>query len=288
MTKLLIEPKNIQMIEELIKLNIDGIMIGIDNFCVNTPFSLSIDKLKEIIPNIKKRNIEIFILLNKNIHNKDLENLKKTLLELNNLDIDKIVFYDLSIIELCQKNNITKKLVIYQNHLNASIYSNKFYNELGIEYSILSSEITLDEILEIKNKTNMNLIIPSYGYIPIFYSRRYLVDSYLKYIKKDNKSPYYYLKEENSSQYNIIKEENFGTTIYSNSILNLIKEYTLFNTSNISYVLLKSEFISDLTFYKELNKYIALKEGKTVKFDSYWTGFLYNKTVFKVKNDEKN
>ena len=197
------------------------------------------------------------------------------------------MFYDLSVIELCQKLNIKKELVIYQNHLNASIYSNNFYNNLGINYSVITNEITLDEILEINKNSHMNLIIPSYGYRPIFYSRRNLIDSYFKYINKKQEYKFYYIKEKLKNEYNIIKEEKFGTTIYTSHILNLIKEYKIFCDNNISYILLDAEFIDEKIFLKEVINYIALKEGKNIDYkDNYWTGFLYNKSIYKVKNDE--
>ena len=44
--------------------------------------------------------------------NSDLDNLKEVLFKLNNMDIDKILFYDLSVISLANKLNINKELVI--------------------------------------------------------------------------------------------------------------------------------------------------------------------------------
>ncbi len=287
MTKILIEPKTKDEITALLKLNIDGIILGINNLCVNTAFSLSVNEIKKLVPKIKEKNIEIFILLNKNMHNNDLKNLEKALYELNKININKIMFYDLSVIKLCEKLNIKKELVIYQNHLNASIYSNNFYNSLGIKYSVITSEITLEEILEINKKSSINLIIPSYGYRPIFYSRRNLLNSYFKYINKKQEYKFYYIKEKLKNEYNIIKEEKYGTTIYTNKILNLIKEYKIFCDNNISYIILNGEFIDEKIFINEIINYIALKENKNIEYkDNYWTGFLYNKTVYRVKNDK--
>ena len=59
MTKILIKPKTKEEITKLLKLNIDGIVLGINDLCVNTAFSLSIDELKEMVSKIKEKDIEI-------------------------------------------------------------------------------------------------------------------------------------------------------------------------------------------------------------------------------------
>jgi len=177
--------------------------------------------------------------------------------------------------QLCKDLNIKKELVIHQEHLNASNLTNKFYYNRGISYSYITNDITIDEINEIGKK--YKLMMTCYGYLPIFYSRRYLVSNYLKYLKKDINSDIYYIKH--NDDYYPIKEENNGTCIYTKEPINLINYIELLN---IEYIVLNSFNISNEEFIRVLNDYINNKKNNE---DNY-IGFINEKTIYKVKENE--
>ena len=170
-------------------------------------------------------------------------------------------------------NNIP--LVIYQDHLNLSILSNKFYNDMGINYAYISSDITKEEIRDIKLNTKSKLFITAYGYVPIFYSRRYLLSNYFEYIDKSYKKDVFYLDNEYP-----IKESDFGTIIYSNKIINLINE--LDKLDFIDYIVMDSFNIDRQEFNEMVNKFINKD-----KVEDTYTGFLDKKTIYKVKNSNE-
>ena len=71
-------PDNIEQIKENINL-FDGVILSIDKFSVNARYTVSIDDIDSIIKLIP--NKEIFISLNKNIENNELDELERILLE---------------------------------------------------------------------------------------------------------------------------------------------------------------------------------------------------------------
>ena len=198
------------------------------------------------------------------------------------MNIQGVLFYDLAVLELAKEINFTKNLVVAQNHSNCSIYSNNYFNNLGVKYALLSSEITLEEVYEIKKNTNMDIIIPVYGHIPMAYSNRHLLTSYFDYIKKDMDNDYYYIKD--NDNYHIVKEEKEGTSIYNSHILDLDCELKVINENNIDYVLLYHEFISEEDYTKTLQKYVDIKNLKKQTFKDNYKGFSYTKTIYKVGN----
>ena len=215
------------------------------------------------------------------MHNYDLEELKICMQTLKELNVDKILFYDLSILSIADKLNITNKLVIYNEHSNASINSHKFYQSYGVDESLITSDITLEEINEIKKQTGIKLIVPVYGHIPIMYSRRYLLTNYFNHIKKQKTSPYYYFKQ-NEDKY-IIKEEPYGTGIYSGKIINLDEEYKKYQNT-FDYIILYSNFIDASIYDNTIKHYLNINDLD--KFDNSYKGFAYTKTTYKVKKDE--
>ena len=272
MKKILVTPSNLENLGKVLNTSIDGIILPIKDLSVNNTVYFTVDDIKDIINLTSK---EVCVSINKTIHAEDLKVLESVLLKLNKLNISKIFFYDLAVINLCQKLNIKKQLVIYQEHLNASLYSNNFYRKRGIEYATITNDITMDEINEISKHNKLILI--SYGYLPIFYSKRHLVTNYLEYIKEEKLHNIYYIKNK-SDKYPVL-EENDGTTIYSKEPINLINEI---DKLDVEYIILNAFNIEDDIFISMLHRYINNKKTESKNY----TGFLNKKTVYKLKDYE--
>ena len=179
MKKILVIPKNLNNLGNILKTEINGIILPIKDLSVGYSTYFTIEDIKDIINLTSK---EICVIINKTLHKDDLPLLEQVLVKLNKLNISKIIFTDLGVLNLSEKLNISKELVIYQEHLNVSISSNNFYQKRNIQYTLISNDITKEEINEI-SKSN-KLMLTCYGYIPIFYSRRKLISNYLEYIKE--------------------------------------------------------------------------------------------------------
>ena len=274
--KVIIGPDNEGSLKDLLKLNIDGIIIGINNLSINTNFSYNIE---EIIELTKKTDKEIYLNINKIIHNDDLSLLRHTLESIINTKI-KVFFYDFSVLNIAKELGITEQLIINQTHLNNSIMSNNFYYQEGIKNSCLSNDITLEEILDIKEHTNMNLYLYAYGYIPLFYSKRKLLTSYFTYTKLNKKDNQYLIKE-NNQEY-LIKEEKTGTAIYSH-ILDLTEEYQTFQDHGITAIILNQYNIPYQEFINVLEDIDNIKNNRPIRDIERYKAFLYNKTIYKVK-----
>ena len=213
MTKLITIPTK-QNLSNIVEYS-DAILIGIDNLSVNVPDTYSIHEVEEIIK--KYNQIEFFVALNKNMHKCDLDNLKDALIKLDKMNIAGIFYYDIAVLEYRNTLNLKVPLVWSQEHLTTNYATmNYWYNE-NVNYTYVSSEITLDEIIENRKNTKMKLIVPIFGYLPMFVSKRHLVENYLEYFNLDKKSSKYEL-EKDSKLYPVSIISN-DTTIYSSHIL---------------------------------------------------------------------
>lgn len=272
MSKLIVTVNSLEQLEKLIDKDIYGFMLYIDRLSVNSSFYINIDELDKIDFKDKK----IYLVMNKIMHNNDLDMVSETLNKLKKKDV-KILFYDLGVYNIAKSFNMLDKLVIYQDHLNASIGSNKFYYNLGITGSYISSDITGSELLEIKNSSKMEIYFTVYGYLPIFYSRRYLVKNYLKFINKEEMIGDYSIVNDMGDRYPI-NEEEYGTTIYSQKPVNLINY--LDELDKIDYIVMNSNNILDDEFNLMVDKFINRE-----KVDDSYLGFYNTKTIFKVKSN---
>lgn len=270
MGKILIKPKSLEQLKMIINKDIDGIILSVDKLSVNASFYIDILFLDQF--DFGKKNV--FISLNKLMHNSDLEHLRDVMHKLKNKDV-KILFYDLAVYRIAKEYDMVDKLVVYQDHLNASNLSNKFYEHIGVSGSYVTSDITLDELLEIKDNSNLDIYFTVYGYLPIFYSRRLLVTNYLKYINS-NFGENYKILSDMGKEY-IIQEEGEGTTIYTEMPVNLINY--LDKLDKIDYLVMDSNNIQNDEFNNMIDKFI-----KKDRIDDVYTGFIDKKTIYKVKN----
>lgn len=288
--KLVVIPKSIEQINDLIDIA-DAFIVGVEDLSINLPTYFSVEEVKEISNTLNSHNKELFVSLNKNMHNSDLSLLESTLLELENINLTGILYYDIAIMNLKNKLNIKNDLVWSQEHMTTNAYTCNYWHDMGAKYVTLSSEITSEEIIEIKESSDMKLIVPIFGYLPMFASRRHLVKNYLEFFNlEDNSNVNYIFKE--GKTYPIIDSKT-GTVVYSAYILNGIKESLELKEHNIDYLLLNSIFIEDelfkeiLTMFKNANNENVLEYQEKID-NSLLTdrGFLYKETVYKVKNNE--
>ena len=272
MKKILVIPNSLNNLGKILNSDIDGVILPLEGLSINSNIYFSLEDIKSIINLTSK---EICVSINKIMHTEDLNLLEQSLVKLNKLNIRKIFFYDLSVLNICKKLNIKKDLVIFQEHLNASLYSNNFYKNRGINYSTITNDITVDEINEISKHNKLILI--SYGYLPIFNSRRHLVSNYLEYIHEDKLHKLYYIKN-GEDKYPILEEKE-GTTIFTKEPINLINDL---DRINVDYIILNAFNIPTPEFMDMLDNYIHNK--KTNKNE--YVGFLDTKTVYKVDDYE--
>ena len=281
--KILIYPNNIKEIEKT-KSMVDGYIIGIKDMSVNS--NMYIDDLS-ILNNINK---DIFISLNKNMHNSDLDKLKEILIDLNNYNIKGVIYYDIAVLNIYRTLNVDYDLVWAQEHLTTNYSTINYWNSFGVNYTYLSSDITEEEIIEISNNTKSKLMVNLFGYLPMFVSKRHIVKNYLEFFKLNDNSSVNYMTKENKI-YPVI-DNGIGTSVYSNNILNGIKsvlnidvEYIVLNSFNIEL----DKFISVIEMFKSVNKdnVLLYEEKINSMFSNIDNGFLNTKTIYKVKKDAK-
>ena len=280
MTKKIIIPSNKEQIENLMNY-VDGFIIGLKDMSVNLPTYFNLFEIKEISELLHKNKKELFVSLNKNMHNNDLEYLKEVLLEFEKYHINGIIYYDVSIINLKEELKLKNDLVFSEEHAVTNFATINYWNNMGAKYAYLSNEITLNEIIDIHKNSNSKLFVQVFGYIPIFVSERKLISNYKTYFNIDNKSDLYYIEKE-EKKYPIL-EDKYTTQVYADYILSAIEEIEKLKQENIEYVVYNSFNINE-----EIFDYIIKRENikdKDIKklLNNVDKGFLYKETIYKVK-----
>ena len=286
MSKILTIPSSLNEIEKTIQL-VDGFIIGIKDMCVNTNFCIDIEEI-DLLNKFKDK--DIFISLNKNMHNKDLEIVKEILIKLNNYNIKGVLYYDVGVLNIYNKLDLKYDLVWSQEHLTTNYNTINYWNSKGSKYTYISSDITEEEIIKITERSKSKLMVTLFGYLPMFVSKRHIVKNYLQYFKLNDESSINYIEKEDKT-YPII-DNSIGTQVYSNNILNGIKSSL---NINVDYIVLNSfhveldNFINVIEMFKTVNEDNIEEYNNKINnmFTNIDNGFLNTKTIYRVKKNDK-
>ena len=290
MTKLIIAPEKIEDIQNLAA-QIDAVLVGIEGYSVNYS-EISFNDLEELVK-LKEDGKEIFISLNKNMHNNELPKLREVLKKCSELNVDGIFYADVAVLQICNDLNLSVPLVWASEHMTTNLYTIKYWSEFNIKGAFLSPEITLEEIIEIKNGTNVPLIVQVFGYMPMYVSRRLAVSNYLKHFKLSTDSTKFSIINEGKN-YPIV-EKTGGTEIYSDTILNAIEEYLICKENGFEYCLLNGINIEIDKFERTIELFKSVteknKEEKRDEMDSMFKrtsqGFMHIESIYRVKKNDK-
>lgn len=241
-----------------------NIILPLENYSIGFDRYFCIREIKDIA-----KTREVSIIINKMLHKKEIEEIKDALKKLTK--IKYIFISDLGLINYINKD----KIVLYQNHIISNYDSINYYKEIGIDKIVVSNELTIEELKQIKEKTASQLFYFITNHNELMYSKRKLISSY-NYYKGKNHEQANKITEHVSKKELLIKEEGNSTMIFDSNIFSANEE--LASLKDFNYIINFSNMNEEeteiiLKHYKDEN----LKDH--IKIENY---FLHNKIRYKV------
>lgn len=264
----------------------DALLLGLCKFSVMNMVSFTVDEIRDIV--LKYPQLEIFVKMDKNIFNDEIDEVKRCLKELNDIPIRGIFFYDLALLELKQEFSLSLDLVWSQTHMVTNYRTCDYYYQKGVSYALLSKEITLDEIVEISEKSSVQTIVEVVSLPSVGFSRRKLVHNYYEDLGEEGNSHLSVLEKITNKKY-LVREEDAGTVFLLDEVLNGTSVISSLYQAGVDYILLKEEGIdSFLGLICDTKNYISLGCSDSSYVEKYKklgdsTGFFFKKTIYRVK-----
>jgi collagenase-like PrtC family protease len=255
----------------------DGYILGIDKYSFLFGKTFNIDEIKKIKDDLKGK--EIFVSFNRVIFNSELEDYKKKLKKVDSLGIAGIIVGDIAALTYDIKTNV----ILDQMHLNNSFYAINHYYNNGVYGMVLTNDITLSEINDIKKNTKSVLFKQVFGYPHLSTSKRRLISNYKEYFNINDTSSIYEISEKNSNNIYKIIEDNFGTHILGDKVLNLLS----FDI-DVDYKIVDGFMLGDVK--KVLEIFMNNKKDKNDWINDTYNanyGFINKETIYRVKKDER-
>ena len=268
----------------------DGLILSLKNYSSQSYLTYTFEEIEQIIKDNPDK--EIFINLNKNFFNDEIESLKEILLKIDKLNAKGIFFYDLAILQLKKECNLKTDLIWSQTYMVNNYKTCNYYHSKGVKYALLSKEITLEEIKEMITKSKIEAMVETVSMPSVAFSKRKLLTNYYHNLNKEAKKNLVVTEKATNEEYQVLEDET-GTNFFLNKITNATSIIKELYSCNCPYIILR-EYGIDHELFKELlidtQKYIESKcqdEEYINKYKSLndFTNFFFKKTIYQVKKN---
>ena len=247
---------------------IDGIILPLEHYSVESMVSFSMEEIKKIQ---KEFSCKVFVKINRNLLNQDIEVMKDILIELDQCKIDGIFFYDLAILQLKKELGLSIPLVWNQTHMVNNYRSCEEYYQRGVEYAIQC-------MVEVVSR-------PS-----IAFSRRKLISHFYDDLGKVGDQSLRVTERVSSLPIDLIESED-GTSFFSSILTNGTSIIQDLFEAGIPYIIMREFGIEEFDeLVKDTKEYLSnCCQGNeyVMKYKKLGdcTNFFFQKTIYKVKKN---
>lgn len=230
MTELLVTPKSLSHISDLIEAGADAFVIGEEQFGLRLAGEFNREDLKAAIDLIHEHNKKAYVAVNGIFHNEHLDAVEDYMKFLHVVKPDAILFGDPAIVMYERELGNTIPLQWNQETLVTNYFQVNYWGQRGANRAVLARELSLDEVLNIKAHSDVTIEVQVHGMTCMFQSKRSLLGNYFMYQDKVMKIENREIKdamllydEERNNKYPIFEDSN-GTHIMSPNDICVIEE----------------------------------------------------------------
>lgn len=283
--KVLIEPSRK---EDLCFECTDGVILALEDYSVESTLFFTLDEIMDIR---KKFSREVFVKLNKNLLNEDVDRVKDILIQLDKVKVNGVFFYDLAILEIVRELHLDIPLVWNQTHMVNNYKTCDYYHSKGVTYALLGKEITLEEIQEIIEKSKVIPMVEVISRPSVAFSKRHLITNYCIHADVPVTSHLSITEKVTDTNYDLFENQN-GTSFFLDAITNGTSIIKDLNEVHCAYIIIREYGIED--GFKELvqdtHDYIlggCVDNHYLSKYEKLGdnTNFFFKKTIYRVKKN---
>ena len=158
MIELLAPAGNLERLKIAFLYGADAVYIGGYEYSLRAnAINFSQEELKEAVLFAHERKKRVYVTVNIVFHNKDLVGLKTYLEELASLGVDAVIVSDIAVIEMIRENHIPLEIHLSTQASTLNYEAALFYKKLGVKRIVLAREAAREDIIEMKEKTGLDL-----------------------------------------------------------------------------------------------------------------------------------
>ncbi|MFS8605450.1 U32 family peptidase [Priestia megaterium] len=219
--ELLVTPTAVSEIESLLQAGATAIMIGEQRYGLRLAGEFKREDIVEAVNIAHQHNAKVYVAMNGLFHNDKIAELNEYILFLKEASVDAIVFGDPAVLMAVREIAPEMKMHWSTETTGTNWYSCNYWGRKGAKRAVLARELSMDSIIDIKEKAEVEIEVQVHGMTCMFQSKRSLLGNYFEYQGKvmeiENRKvekDMFLLDNERNNKYPIFEDEN-GTHIMS-------------------------------------------------------------------------
>lgn len=228
--ELLVTPTSVDDILPLIQAGADAFVIGEQKFGLRLAGEFKQEDVKKAVELAHANGKKVYVAMNAIFHNESIELLNDYLSFLKDAQVDAVVFGDPAVLMAARESAPDMKLHWNTETTATNWYHCNYWGRKGAARAVLAREISMEEIIEIKENAEVEIEVQVHGMTCMFQSKRSLLGNYFLYQgkameienRKQQKNMFLH-DEERNNKYPIFEDEN-GTHIMSPNDVCIIDE----------------------------------------------------------------
>ncbi len=182
MTELLAPAGSMEALKAAISNGCDAIYLGMQKFGARAYSSnFDFDTLKEAVQYAHLRNVKIYVTMNTIVFENEIEEMKAQMHALNEIGVDGIIVQDLAALDYMVKNFLDMEAHCSTQMGIDDLDGTLLFKELGAKRVVLSREVEIEKVKEIKRRSKMPIEIFVHGALCVSYSGNCLMSGLIGY-----------------------------------------------------------------------------------------------------------
>ena len=182
MTELLAPAGNMEALIAAISNGCDAIYLGMQKFGARAYSSnFDLESLKEAVMYAHLRNVKIYVTMNTIVFENEVGEMKEQMKDLNEIGVDGIIVNDLAAFDYMVKNFLDMEVHCSTQMGIDDLDGTLLLKELGAKRVVLSREVEIEKVKEIKKMAKIPLEIFVHGALCVSYSGNCLMSGLIGY-----------------------------------------------------------------------------------------------------------
>lgn len=182
MTELLAPAGNMEALKAAISNGCDAIYLGMQKFGARAYSSnFDFESLKEAVTYAHLRDVKLYVTMNTIVFENEVEEMKEQIHELNKIGVDGIIVQDLTAFDYIVKNFLDMEAHCSTQMGIDDLDGTLLFKELGAKRVVLSREVEIGKVKEIKRIAEIPLEIFVHGALCVSYSGNCLMSGLIGY-----------------------------------------------------------------------------------------------------------
>ncbi|WP_438444250.1 peptidase U32 family protein [Gorillibacterium sp. sgz5001074] len=210
----------------------DAVQVGDDRYGMRLPGNMGPEDWKEAAALAHSRGAKLYVVANRILENDMLPGLPTYLRKAAEAGADAVVFGDPAVLAAAREADLSGLAFHWNPEMTATNYvTANYWGSKGATRAILARELNLEQVLEFKRHSRVEVQVQVHGATNIFHSKRRMVTNYLEHQGKQvspeedcsQERKLYLVEEERQDERYPVYEDAGGTHIMSGDDLCMLE-----------------------------------------------------------------